>query len=45
MIQANEEEEEIKKQALADEAVLKYITDQNIKKVIYVKNRLINIVI
>ncbi len=37
-------EEEIKKQALENEAVVRNISGQEIKKVIYVKNRLINIV-
>ncbi len=37
-------EEEIKKQALSHESVLKHIENQEIKRVIYVKGRLINIV-
>ena len=38
-------EEDVKKQALLDEVVIKYTAGQEIKKVIYVKGRLINIVI
>ena len=45
MIPADEDEEEIKKKSLADKAILKYITGKNVKKIIYVKNRLVNIVI
>lgn len=45
MIKADSGEEEIKKQALSDEAVLKYTAGKEVKKVIYVKNRLINIVV
>jgi leucyl-tRNA synthetase len=45
MIKADEKEETIKQKALKNEIVLKYISGQNIKKVIYVKNRLINIVL
>ena len=45
MIQADEDEEEIKKQVLANETVLKYMTGKNIQKIIYVKNRLMNIVL
>lgn len=41
----DENEENIKEQAVKNDAVLKYTTGQNIKKVIYVKNRLVNIVI
>ena len=45
MVGVNVEEEEIKKMAVENEAVLKYVSGQEIKKVIYVKNRLVNIVI
>ena len=45
MINVEEREEEIKQRALDNEFVLKFIGDKEIKKVIYVKNRLINIVI
>jgi leucyl-tRNA synthetase len=45
MIGADDDEEKIKKQALANEIILKHIADKIVKKVIYVKNRLINIVV
>ncbi|MDD5721543.1 MAG: class I tRNA ligase family protein [Candidatus Pacebacteria bacterium] len=45
MIKADDEEEQIKKQALSNETVLKYIGSKEVKKVIYVKNRLVNIVV
>ncbi|MDP2789189.1 MAG: class I tRNA ligase family protein [bacterium] len=45
MIAAGDTEEEVKKRILSNQAVLKYVTSQNIKKTIYVKNRLFNIVI
>ena len=45
MIQVGETEEEIKTKALASEAIVKYLSGKTIKKAIYVKNRLINIVI
>ena len=45
MVGVNVAEEEIKKMAVENEAVLKYVSGQEIKKVIYVKNRLVNIVI
>lgn len=45
MIQAETTEEEIKKQAIKNEVALKHIAGREIKKVIYVKNRLINIVV
>ena len=38
-------EEEIKNLAMSNEIISKYIAGNNIKKVIYVKNRLINIVL
>ena len=44
IIPADEKEEDVKKRVLENEAVLKHISGQNIKKIIYVKNRLINIV-
>ena len=44
MIGVNEKEEEIKAEALKNEAVLKHTEGKAIKRVIYVKNRLINIV-
>jgi leucyl-tRNA synthetase len=45
MVGVDVTEEEIKKMAVENEAVLKYVSGQEIKKVIYVKNRLVNIVI
>lgn len=45
MIKTGEIEEEIKKRATLDEAVLKYTEGKEVKKIIYVKNRLINIVL
>ena len=45
MIDVNQNEEEIKKQAIANEIISKHLVDQEIKKIIYVKNRLINIVL
>jgi len=45
MTSANDSEEEIKKQALSNDSVLKHIEGKDIKKVIYVKGRLINIVL
>jgi leucyl-tRNA synthetase len=45
MIQADDKEDEIKRKALTNEIILKHITEKDIKKVIYVKNRLINIVL
>ena len=44
-IGVEEDEETIKKKALGNEAILKHIAGQEPKRVIYVKNRLINIVI
>ena len=45
MIKAEDNEEEIKKQAASNEIVLRHMEGKEVKKVIYVKNRLINIVI
>jgi leucyl-tRNA synthetase len=45
VIRMDEVEENIKQKALASEVILKYTSGQKIKKVIYVKNRLINIVL
>jgi len=39
------EEEEIKKAALSDEKVAKHLDGRNVKKWVYVKNKVINIVI
>ncbi|MDR3519299.1 MAG: class I tRNA ligase family protein, partial [Candidatus Pacebacteria bacterium] len=45
MVFLNEAEEKIKKQAIENENILKYLLGAEIKKIIYVKNRLINIVL
>jgi len=45
MIQVNEKEDEIKERAVLNENVKKFLPNLDIKKIIYVKNRLINIVI
>ncbi len=45
LVGPDEGEEEIRKKAQEQEAVLKYTKDKNIKKIIYVKNRLVNIVV
>lgn len=44
-IKTDEKEENVKKMALAEEKVQKFIENMEIKKIIYVKNRLINVVI
>ena len=43
LIQVDDNEEEVKKKALANQAVLKYLAGNDSKKIIYVKNRVINI--
>ncbi|MFA6515432.1 MAG: class I tRNA ligase family protein [Candidatus Paceibacterota bacterium] len=45
LIQTDENEEEVKKKVLLNETVLKFIGVENPKKIIYVKNRIINILI
>jgi leucyl-tRNA synthetase len=45
MIQADNNEEIVKQKTLANEAVLRHMAGRDAKKIIYVKNRLINIVI
>ncbi len=45
MIGADEKEEDVQHRGLNNEAVLKYTAGKEIKKVVYVKGRLINIVI
>ena len=45
MIQVSETEEEIKKKALKNQVILKFIEGKETKKVIYVKNRLVNVVV
>ena len=44
MIGTGDNEEEVKKKALQNEIVLRHMSGKNVKKVFYVKNRLINIV-
>ena len=38
------DDESVKQAALANEAIVKYLEDKSVKKVIYVKGRLVNIV-
>jgi len=45
IIEADESEEAVKQKTLANETVLKQIVGRDVKKLIYVKNRLINIVL
>ncbi|KKR69943.1 MAG: Leucine-tRNA ligase [Candidatus Nomurabacteria bacterium GW2011_GWB1_40_7] len=45
MVKTDENGEEIKKRAVSTEAILKHLAGKKTKKVIYVKNRLINIVV
>ena len=45
LIGVDEKEESIKQKALSNENILKYLNNTNPKKIIYVKNRLINIVV
>ena len=45
MVEIDEDEEGIKKKALTDVIILKFLNGSEVRKVIYVKNRLINIVI
>ena len=44
IIQADDNEELVKKRVFANETVLKYMAGKDVKKAFYVKNRLINIV-
>ena len=44
-VASNADEDTVKDTALADESVAKFVTGKEIKKVIYVKGRLINIVV
>ncbi len=44
-IQAEEKEENIKEKALKNEVILRHMAGKDVKRVIYVKNRLINIVV
>jgi leucyl-tRNA synthetase len=45
IVKNNENEEDIKKKALSDQVVSKFTAGKEIKKTIYVKNRLVNIVV
>lgn len=45
MIKAGEDEEEIKKRAVSNGVISRHTVGKDIKKVIYVKNRLINVVV
>jgi len=45
LIRADENEENIKKKALADETIIKYMAEKKVKRIVYVKKRLINIVL
>jgi leucyl-tRNA synthetase len=45
VIPAETTEEEAKSKAMLDTVVLKHIAGRDVKKMIYVKNRLINIVV
>ena len=45
MIKRDADEEEIKVEALKDKAIIPWLLNKEVKKIIYVKNRLINIVI
>ena len=45
MIKTEDGEEEVKKKALGNEVVLRYMAGKSVKKMIYVQNRLINIVV
>jgi leucyl-tRNA synthetase len=45
MVKSDDDEKKIKQQAVSNEAILKHISGKEVKKVIYVKNRLINIVV
>ena len=45
IIEVDEKEEEIKQKALESESVLRHTVGKSVKKVIYIKNRLINIVV
>ena len=44
-VHTDSEEEEIKKLALEDEKIKKYIVDLEIKKIVYVPGKLINFVL
>ena len=43
LIQTSDEEDAVKKKALADQNILRHLNNKDIKRVIYVKNKVINI--
>jgi leucyl-tRNA synthetase len=45
MVRADEDEESIKQKALKNETILKFVGTSQVKKIIYVKGRLLNIVV
>jgi leucyl-tRNA synthetase len=45
MVQADEDEESVKQKALKNETILKFVSTNQVKKIIYVKGRLLNIVV
>ena len=45
MIQAGEPEKEVEKKVLENQVILKYITGKEIKRIIHIKNRLVNVVV
>jgi leucyl-tRNA synthetase len=45
LIQADDEEQDVKEKALIDQSVFKYMEGKDIKRIIYIKNRVINILI
>ncbi len=45
MISVDQAEDQVKQKALANQVVLRHISSQEVNKIIYVKNRLINIVV
>ncbi len=45
MINVDENEESIKRRTLSDEVVMKYLEGREAKRIVYVKNRLINVVV
>jgi leucyl-tRNA synthetase len=45
LVASDENEEEVKKKATSDEKIFKLMIGKEIKKIIYVKNRLVNIVV
>ena len=44
-VSANTDDETVKETALADERIQKFINDRPVKKIILVKNKLVNIVV